>query len=69
MPTPRERTHKDTSHGKAFWLFLGVLVLAQIIAFWMLCSQQVRNAEARHIAAQQQRTAPAANVVVVNFLR
>ena len=67
MATPLEQILEDASHGKLFWLFLGVLVVAQVIAFWMLCSQQVRNAEVRHVAAQQQRTAPPAGAVAVNY--
>ena len=69
MATPQERTLEETSRGKLVWLFLGVLVIAQIIAFWMLCSEQVQNAQARHVAAQQQRSAPASGTVAVNYVR
>lgn len=31
-----------------FWLMLGALAVAQLFAFWLLCSHQVRKAEARH---------------------
>ena len=69
MAMPQERTLEDTSQGKLVWLFLGVLVIAQIIAFWMLCSEQVQNAQARHVAARQQLTAPASGSVAVNYAR
>jgi hypothetical protein len=43
--------------GKLFWLALGALAAAQLVAFWLLCSHQVRKAEARHAAAQVQQLA------------
>jgi bacteriorhodopsin len=30
-----------------FWILFGSLVVAQLFAFWLLCSHQVRKAEAR----------------------
>jgi hypothetical protein len=34
--------------GNLFWLAVSGLAIAQLVAFWMLCNQQVRQAEARH---------------------
>ena len=42
---------------QAFWLGAIVLVLGQLVAFWMLCSQQVRKAEVRSAAMQAERVA------------
>ena len=49
----------DTSPGKLFWLIVARVMLAQIVAFWMLCNQQVRKAQARDAAWQVERTAMA----------
>ena len=42
---------------KWLWVLLGVLVVGQLFAFWMLCRQQVNQAEARHASAQLERMA------------
>lgn len=39
-------------HARRFWLVFGGLILAQLVALWVLCSHQVRIAEAR----QNERT-------------
>lgn len=39
-------------HARKFWLVFGSLIMAQLVALWVLCSHQVRIAEAR----QNQRT-------------
>jgi hypothetical protein len=39
------RTQQPRSH--LFWVVLGALVTGQLFAFWLLCSHQVRKAEAR----------------------
>lgn len=33
--------------NRFFWVVLGALVTGQLFAFWLLCSHQVRKAEAR----------------------
>ena len=45
--SPREA---DTQQARRhmFWLLLGALAAGQLFAFWLLCSHQVRKAEARH---------------------
>lgn len=39
------RTQQPRS--RMFWLLFGALVAGQLFAFWLLCSHQVRKAEAR----------------------
>ena len=38
-------THQPRS--RMFWVVLGALAAGQLFAFWLLCSHQVRRAEAR----------------------
>lgn len=40
-PSPRSRL---------FWAVLGALAVGQLLAFWLLCSHQVRKAEVRKTA-------------------
>ena len=42
---------------KWLWALLGFLVVGQLVAFWMLCSQQVQKAEAREAEFRMARTA------------
>ena len=44
-------------HARWFWVAGGAVVLVQLVAFWLLCSWQVRIAEEREAAVQQQRAA------------
>jgi len=49
-----------TAHSPAdkwLWALLGVLVVGQIVALWMLCSQQVEKAEVRDAAIRAERIA------------
>ena len=51
-------THEEQqplAQNRLFWTMLGALVLMQLVAFWMVCSHQVRQAEVRDnaIAVQQ----------------
>ncbi|QJW83681.1 hypothetical protein HK414_05280 [Ramlibacter terrae] len=45
--------------SRLFWAALGALAVAQLFAFWLLCSQQVRKAEARDTTLSVQQMAPA----------
>jgi hypothetical protein len=36
------------TRGRIWWVLLGGVAVAQLCAFWLVCSQQVRRAEARH---------------------
>jgi hypothetical protein len=40
---------------RMFWVILGALAAAQLFAFWLLCSHQMRVAEARHTEAVVQQ--------------
>lgn len=43
-PGPSYARHERVHPG---WVLLGALAAAQLFAFWLLCSHQVRKAEAR----------------------
>jgi hypothetical protein len=49
------QTHWPRHRG--VWLVLGAIVAAQLMALWMLCSQQVRKAETRNARLQVQQMA------------
>jgi hypothetical protein len=55
----RHRHTAAAPRDRAFWIAASVLVLGQLVAFWMLCSHQVRMAEVRHASAQVERLAVA----------
>lgn len=57
MQSSRHRTPAVLPRDRAFWIGAAVLVLGQLVAFWMLCSQQVRKAEVRNAAMQSERVA------------
>jgi hypothetical protein len=59
MQTRIPAKRAETSPGKVFWLIVVTLMLAQIVAFWMLCTQQVRKAQARDASWQVERMAMA----------
>lgn len=50
---PTDATQAPRS--RLFWLALGALAVAQLFAFWLVCSQQVQKAQARdsHMSVQQ----------------
>lgn len=43
QPGPQQQ-----ERGHMWWVLLGALVAGQLFAFWLVCSHQVRKAEARH---------------------
>ncbi len=57
MPSRPHRQATAVPRNQAFWLGALVLVLGQLVAFWTLCSQQVRKAEVRNAAMQAERVA------------
>lgn len=57
MPSRPIRKPAVLPRDQAFWVGATVLVLGQLVAFWMLCSQQVRKAEVRNAAMQVERVA------------
>jgi hypothetical protein len=48
---------RSAERGRVFWLALGSLVVVQLVAMWLLCSHQVRVAEARRAETQVQAMA------------
>jgi hypothetical protein len=46
LPPLLDKTQPSPA-DKWLWALLGFLVVGQVVALWMLCSQQVRKAEAR----------------------
>lgn len=62
MQRPRTRT-AAVPRDRAFWIATSVLLLGQLIAFWMVCSQQVSVAAQRRASEQVER------VAVVHCLR
>ena len=61
LPQTRQKnvqvSNAQGSPSGLFWAVILALMVAQIAAFWMLCSQQVRKAEVRDATAQQERMA------------
>jgi hypothetical protein len=48
---------RSSSTDKWLWAFLGALVVGQVAAIWMLCQQQVDNAQARQAVLRVERFA------------
>ena len=59
MPFRTTARTADVSRDKLFWAIASAMVVGQLVAFWMLCSHQVRKAEVRHATAQVERMAVA----------
>jgi hypothetical protein len=60
MSAIADALHEDRpqfAQHRLFWAALGALVLAQLVAFWMVCSHQVRQAEVRDTAIAVQQMA------------
>jgi hypothetical protein len=47
------------SRDRLFWMVGVALVIGQLVAFWMLCSHQVRKAQIRDVSLAVQRVAVA----------
>ena len=61
LPQTRQKnaqvSNAQGSHSGLFWAVILVLMVAQMAAFWMLCSEQVRKAELRDATVRQERLA------------
>ena len=55
LPNKKAAAPRD----RLFWSVLAALVAGQLLAFWMLCSHQVRKAQMRDVSLQVQRVAVA----------
>ena len=47
----------NLSRGQLLWAILSVLVVGQLVAFWMLCNHQLHRAQVRDATVQVQRVA------------
>ena len=56
LPPLLDKTQPSPA-DKWLWALLGFLVVGQVVAFWMLCSQQVQKAEAREAEVRMARMA------------
>ena len=54
---PTEDLPPNEARSRWLWLLLGAVACAQLLAFWMVCSQQVRLAEVRRAEWQVQQMA------------
>jgi hypothetical protein len=57
MPSPRAANIPVTMRQKMFWALIATLAVGQLAAIWMLCSYQVRQAQAREATVQVDRMA------------
>ena len=54
LPPLLDKTQPSPA-DKWLWALLGFLVVGQVVALWMLCSQQVQKAEAREAVLRMAR--------------
>jgi len=47
----------EQERSRTLWVFLAMIAVAQLAAFWLVCSHQVRRAEARHNEVMVQQMA------------
>ena len=57
MPSRISALSAESPRAKLFWACIATIALAQMAAFYMLCSDQVRKAQARDAGVQLQRIA------------
>jgi uncharacterized protein HemX len=67
MPTRSLTTSAESSRDKWMWALLALLALGQIVAFWMLCQNQVAQAQSRHAAVRAEHAAQAQHFVNASF--
>ena len=56
LPPLLDKTQPSPA-DKWLWALLGFLVVGQVVALWLLCSQQVEKAEAREAGLRMARIA------------
>ena len=59
MPSPLSHPRAATPKDMLMWAGLGGLAVGLLVAFWMLCSQQVEKAQSRDASAHLQSVAVA----------
>lgn len=57
MSSLRLDTEPAWQRSNLFWAALGALALGQLMALWLVCSQQVQQAQARQTTVTMQETA------------
>ena len=57
MPTDLPQESASTQRERLFRVALLALAMGLFVAFWMVCSQQVRKAQMRDVSMQVQRVA------------
>ena len=55
LPTAPPARTAAWPREKMFWVLIAALVVGQLVAFWMLCSYQVRLAQARSASVHLER--------------
>ncbi|MBI5275441.1 MAG: hypothetical protein HY854_03195 [Burkholderiales bacterium] len=51
--------HTHQPRNRLFWVIVGGVIVAQLIALWMLCNHQVSQAEVRQAQLRSQQVAMA----------
>lgn len=59
MLPPLVDTTAPSSRDKWMWALIGLLIVGQIAAIWLLCQNQVSQAQARHAAWRAENVAVA----------
>lgn len=59
MTPPDTARALPTMRNKIFWSLVAALALGQLVAFWMVCNEQVRRAQTREVTLQVDRVAVA----------
>ncbi len=57
LTTATDRAANEPTRTRWWWLLLAGVAMGQLFAFWLLCSHQMRKAEARHNEAVVQQMA------------
>jgi uncharacterized protein YpmS len=68
MPTRSLTTSAESSRDKWMWALLALLAVGQIVALWMLCQNQVAQAESRHAAMRAENATQAQQFVSSRFV-
>lgn len=56
LPPLLDKSHPSPADNW-LWALVGVLVVGQLVALWLLCSEQVHKAEVREAALHAERVA------------
>jgi hypothetical protein len=59
MPSHPPARPAAATRDRFWWSVMVLLAMGQLVAFWMLCAQQVRKAQMRDVSLEVQRVAVA----------